>query len=102
MSKIYLNYNNLKYDCVENINEVIKYLDSVNRYFASMNIPYSYSRRRELINAKNTLEKCNSDLKQIKSWITNSNSYVNDKIDTYNDRANRLPVNSVKRRNQKI
>lgn len=102
MAKVFFNYDNLRYNCVDNIREVTKYLDDINRYFSSMNIPYNYAKRQDLINAKETLERCNSDLKKIMSWIVNSNNQLENKIDTYNDRASRLPSNCIKRRNQRI
>lgn len=101
MAKVFFNYDNLRYNCVDNIKEVIKYLDDISRCFSSMNIPYNYVRKHDLINAKEVLEKCNSDLKEIMSWIVDSNNQLDNKIDTYNDRASRLPVNCIKK-NQRI
>ena len=91
MAKLSINYDALRGNCVKELNEAIAQLDSALNYFNNLNIPYSFNKRRKIIEQKNRINSNKNKLVKIRNWIVNSNNDFTYSTNEFCNSAYRLP-----------
>ena len=99
MGRVNLNASNLKSEGMTYLKESLNAVNKALSYFEYFNIPYDFAKREKLLSVKDDLREISKDLESVKNWIVNSNESYNNLIEKLNDRAEKLPSNTLKTRN---
>lgn len=91
MSKLVVNYDNIRNNSVYSISLAIKKLNTVISSYNNLNIPYNYSKRYNLNEIKNDLITKRNQLNDILNWIINSNNEYTRTINNLSVSASKLP-----------
>lgn len=102
MSKIDINYGNLRYRCVQNLDDAISNLNKAITYYNQISIPRDFAQSGTLKNIANDILNCNKKISNIRKWVVNSNSDFDNLLQNLTDQANRMPINGVKIKNNNI
>lgn len=99
MSKVDLDYTNLKTNCILNLSDTINLMNKVLNYFDNFDIPYDFSKKNDLKNVEIKLRNVKTELNKVKNWMVDSNNNYDILINNLKNQANRLPTYRVKQRN---
>ena len=98
MSKLYLQYDELRHGFVENIDISIRRLENIINKLKDLSIPITYSRRQEILNIIESYERNLNSLKYIRNSVKNTNSLIDKHIDEEKLRISKFSTNLMPNR----
>ena len=102
MAKINLNYDSIRVNGINSLDNAINYLNTAINYLQQNSIPNDFPMYRNFIGAIEDLKKQRSNLRYFKDWIVNSNKNYDSLITKLESNVSKLPSHCVKRRSSII
>ena len=100
MSSLNINYSALKYDCINNLQDIIKELDRALEILKYTNIPYNYNKKSLILTIRNNLLSERNKIFNIQNWIEESCKGYDRLIKVLSDRALKIPKYKIERRKE--
>ena len=98
MAKINLNYDAIKVNGINALDNAINYLSSVINYLQQNSIPNDFNKYNILTNTISDLKKQKEKLVDFKSWLVNSNKAYESLISSFESQVAKLPAGRIKKR----
>lgn len=102
MSKVDINYGNLKYSCVQNLDDAISNLNKVITNCNQIDIPRDFTQASTLREVMRDIINCKNRISDTKNWVINSNSDFDNLLQNLTYQANKISTCVIKRKNNSI